>query len=142
MKKRLQHIIILISLMVCSAGLQSQSTSFGNTFVHNDGESVIFGTHDFDEGSAGALPGIVGTQRTTNNAQYGIIGFSDDSPGWKGTGDDSHVDGYVKKYGDDAFVFPIGDNGKYRPIAIDGGNETTAAYFPSRSRKRYHQHTF
>lgn len=109
--------------------LQSQSTSFGNTFIHNDGESVIFGTHDFDKGSEGALPGIIGTQRTTDNAKYGVIGFSDVSPGWKGIGDDSHVDGYVKKYGSDAFVFPIGDNGKYRPIAIEGGTETVAAYY-------------
>lgn len=129
MSKRVKHIIILIALIACAAGLQSQSTSFGNTFVHNDGESVIFGTHDFDEGSGGTLPGIIGTQRTTNNASYGILGFSDVSGGWKDVDDDAHVDGYVKKYGDDAFVFPIGDNGKFRPVAIDGGDGTIAAYF-------------
>ncbi len=129
MDKRVQHIIILFSLIAWASCLQSQSTSFGNTFIHNDGESVIFGTHDFNKGSDGALPGIIGTQRTTNNSKYGIIGFSDVSPGWKGIGDDSHVDGYVKKYGDDAFVFPIGDNGKFRPIAIDGASGTRAAYF-------------
>ncbi len=124
------HIVFIIGL-IALFNLQSyaQSASFGNTFIHNEGESVIFGIHDFDKGSMGALPGIIGTQRTTPGSSYGILGFSDVSPGWKGIGNDSYVDGYVKKYGDRAFVFPIGDNGKYRPVAISGADGTTAAYY-------------
>ena len=123
--------IILISffLIVLQLEMIGQSASFGNTFIHNDGESNIFGMHDFNKTSAGILPGIVGTERDNQNSAYGIIGFSDVSPGWKGIGNDSYVDGYVKKYGTEGFVFPIGDNGKYRPIAIRGGDETVAAYF-------------
>jgi len=104
----------------------AQSASFGNTYIHNDGEAVVFGLHDFDIGSMGVLPGIVGTQREES---FGIFGFSDVSPGWKNASDDRHIDGYVQVYGDQPFVFPIGDNGNYRPIAITGAAGTKAAYF-------------
>ena len=124
---RKRHIIIL-GLLMSATYLMSQSASFGNTFIHNDGESVIFGLHDFDKTSAGSLPGVIGTQRT-ETPSYGILGWSDESPGWKSIGDDSYVDGYVRKYGDQSFVFPIGDNGSYRPIAISGADSTIAAYY-------------
>lgn len=130
MTNRILHIILLsLSFSILCTELASQSTSFGNTFVHNDGESVIFGMHDFDQGTNGILPGIIGTERENLSGEYGILGFSDVSPGWKGIGNDSYVDGYVKKYGPNGFVFPIGDNDKYRPIGISGGDETVAAYF-------------
>ncbi len=130
MSRREIHIICLI--FSCLYQLQkasSQSASFGNTFIHNMGESVIFGVHDFDMGSNGILPGIIGTERTNDLAQYGVLGFSDVSGGWTGIGDDSYVDGYVKIYGDDPFVFPVGDNGKFRPVAISGADGTTVAYY-------------
>lgn len=124
------HIILYFFLIgLASNGLFAQSNSFGNTYIHKTGESVIFGAHDFDKGSRGVIPGIVGTDREQANANYGILGFSDVSPGWTGAEDDTHVDGYVKKYGTDGFVFPIGDNGKYRPIATSTGEGTVAAYF-------------
>ncbi len=130
MKVSKLHIILLTCVSVfLKLELWSQSTSFGNSFIHNDGECVIFGMHDFGKGSDGIHPGIVGTQRDKNGSEYGILGFSDVCPGWKGIGDDSYVDGYVKKYGNQPFVFPIGDNGKYRPIGITGGDGTIAAYY-------------
>jgi hypothetical protein len=103
-----------------------KTRSFGNTFIHENGESVVFGEHNFDEGSYGVLPGIVGTQR---RGFIGYFGFSSFSLGWKGANSSKHVDGYVKTYSSDPFTFPIGDNGVYRPIAITGASETSAAYF-------------
>jgi hypothetical protein len=41
------------------------------------------------------------------------------------------VDGYVKVYHNDAFMFPIGANGKFRPVAISGAARTSAAYYDS-----------
>lgn len=127
MHLRKRH-IILFFLLLGGVYLGAQSASFGNTFIHNEGESVIFGLHDFDKGSFGTVSGIVGTQRT-NDTRYGLIGWSDVSPGWRNAADDRYVDGYVKTYGNRPFVFPIGDNGKYRPIAIDGAEGTIAAYY-------------
>ncbi len=37
--------------------------------------------------------------------------------------EDSHVDGFVEKIGDDSFVFPIGHDEKFRPAKISASNE-------------------
>ncbi|MFT6810619.1 MAG: hypothetical protein ACJA01_003864 [Saprospiraceae bacterium] len=120
------YIILVISFMIIINEAIGQSASFGNTYIHHDGETVVFGLHDFDIGGTGTLPGIVGTQREES---FGIFGFSDVSPGWKNASDDRHIDGYVQVFGDQPFVFPIGDNGNYRPIGIAGAAGTKAAYF-------------
>ena len=120
------YIFLVFCFIVSVDAVLGQSASFGNTYIHHDGKAVIFGLHDFDLGGIGVLPGIVGTQREES---FGIFGFSDVSPGWINASDDSHIDGYVQVYGDQPFVFPIGDNGSYRPLAISGAAGTKAAYF-------------
>lgn len=40
----------------------------------------------------------------------------------------NYVDGYVKVSGDARFIFPVGDNGVYRPFAVNG-NASDGAYF-------------
>ena len=42
--------------------------------------------------------------------------------------DTSHVDGPVLKFGDDAFVFPVGDSGVYLPISISAPVSTLSAF--------------
>ncbi len=120
------YIVLIVALVASNCEILGQSTSFGNTYIHHNGEAVVFGLHDFDIGGDGTLPGIVGTQREED---FGIFSFSDVSQGWINASDDRYIDGYVKTYSDQAFVFPIGDNGRYRPIAISGAAETRAAYF-------------
>ncbi len=39
--------------MLNSHQAYTQSMSIGNTYIHNEGESVVFGQHDFDNGGAG-----------------------------------------------------------------------------------------
>ncbi len=50
-----------------------------------------------------------------------------------GASDDSYVDGYMRKVGNDAFTFPTGDGGFYGPIGISAPTGTThqfeAQYF-------------
>ncbi len=47
----------------------------------------------------------------------------------------SHIDGDIRKVGNTAFTFPVGDNGRYRPIAISAPavatDHFTAQYFHS-----------
>ena len=50
---------------------------------------------------------MVGTDRDMYTKPYGIVSFSDVSPGWTGADDDRYIDGYVKKYGTRPFVFPV-----------------------------------
>ncbi|MBI1289206.1 MAG: T9SS type A sorting domain-containing protein [Flavobacteriales bacterium] len=51
--------------------------------------------------------------------------------------DSSYVEGSVKKIGNDAYTFPVGRNGVYRPIGISAPSNTsdafTAEYFESNS---------
>ena len=114
------------AILLLSINLIGQSRSLGNTYVHNQGESVVFGQHDFDYGGAGVLPGLVGTDR---NGDRGFFSFSNVSIGWKNVDRDQHVDGYVKYYGSDGFTFPIGNDNFFRPIAITGSAGAAAAYY-------------
>ena len=68
--------------------------------------------------------GIVVTKRA---APRGIVSFSSSSV-LTGINNAKHIDGYVKKNGTTSFLFPVGDNGIYRPFAA-AGDGTTGAYF-------------
>ncbi|MEL6124413.1 MAG: SdrD B-like domain-containing protein, partial [Bacteroidota bacterium] len=117
---------VLILIAYGLMGQQCETVSFGNTYIHAGGEANVFGRHTFAEGSMGVIPGIVGTERA---GVMGVLSFAEVSPGWIGAGDDTHVDGYVRSYRNGGFVFPIGDNGSYRPAATQGDGVVTAAYF-------------
>jgi hypothetical protein len=43
-------------------------------------------------------------------------------------GEKIYVDGYIKKKGADSFIFPVGDNGSYRPF-VAAADQTYGAYF-------------
>ncbi len=45
-----------------------------------------------------------------------------------GSSANSFIDGPVKKTGNSAFVFPIGDQGKYRPLTISAPSQATDAF--------------
>jgi len=105
----------------------SQSGTFGNTFVHNNGEMTVFNSHNFDNGGSGVMPGIVGTTRNLN-AFFSFTG----SGAVTSVSDQAHVDGYVKNYNIPNFIFPVGDNQQYGPIGISANTingPISAAYF-------------
>ncbi|MEO0043077.1 MAG: hypothetical protein RL329_2525, partial [Bacteroidota bacterium] len=124
--KQLTHSILLFS----SLHLQAQSGSFGNVFVHAQGEMALFSAlHHFNNNGVGVLQGIVGTERAGANSFVSFVGSATPA----GASDAMHIDGYVRKYGVGAFTFPTGDNGKLRTCAIssmsNATESTTAAYF-------------
>ncbi|MEN9609256.1 MAG: hypothetical protein RLZZ628_70 [Bacteroidota bacterium] len=125
---RLRHVSFFIFLCF-SVEAVSQSGSFGNLFVHAQGEMAIHGVHQFGNGATGVLPGIIGTERVGANSIVSFVGSATGT----GASNTTHIDGYVRKYGIGAFTFPIGDNGKYRPCSIssmaNAAEMTTAAYF-------------
>lgn len=118
----------------CTLGLQqawAQASTFGNTFIFKQGNVTLHaGNHSFLNASAGVQPGIVGTAR--NNATgIGVLAYMP-SATWSNASNTAHVDGYVRSYQANAFVFPIGDNGVYRPAAVSTAtltNPTDAAYY-------------
>lgn len=67
-----------------------------------------------------------------NTDAINLISYADNAISTGGA-NTSHIDGPVTKIGNDAFIFPTGDNGIYRSIAISAPSNTshtfTAEYF-------------
>lgn len=126
--KRVFGVLFLV-LVSLTGKLYSQSASLGNTYIFSGTEmSVINVQHNFVNGGSGVLPGIVGTDRIAPN---GFLSFSG-TASWTGASATSYVDGYVKTYETGNFIFPIGDNGIYRPVAVSASSPTaplSAAYY-------------
>jgi hypothetical protein len=120
---------LIIALLAINGNLYSQSSSFGNTYIFNNGEMAIVDIqHNFLNGGSGIQPGIVGTDRSVTQGFMSFVGTAS----WTGASNTAFVDGYVKTYMTTAFTFPIGDNGKYRPAGIATAtlaNPANAAYY-------------
>ncbi len=108
------------------------SGSLGNNYVHPNGSIGVYGNLDFRTGPAlsGSVGGVIGTHRdTTGGNNRGFISFINTAT-WTNATNTAHVDGYVRKYATDSFVFPVGDNGAYRPVGVIAGTAlVTAAYY-------------
>lgn len=107
--------------------LLSQSKSFSNLYIPEKAFISFSGEHRFVKENSGFYPGIISTAR---EGEKGHVNFLEGS-GWRNASHLQHVDGYVKVYHDQPFTFPIGSNGRYRPVAITGARKTSAAYFDS-----------
>ena len=121
---------IILFFVGFGSKVYGQSASFGSTFIGSGTEVAIFGEHSFSDNSNGTLGrGIIATDRTSVSSLYSWA----DGSSWKSASDAAFVDGYVRKYGGGSFIFPIGDNNKYRPARIAGminaNDITTAAYY-------------
>lgn len=68
--------------------------------------------------------GIITTSRTSPR---GIVSFSQAVNVFTAS-NTKYVDGYVKKNGTTRFIYPVGDNGNFKPFAASG-DEITGAYF-------------
>ena len=129
-KYHIKIIWLLTMLLIAISNIAySQSSSFGNTYIFNNGEmGIVDIQHNFFKGGLGIQPGIVGTDRTSTQGFLSFVGTAS----WTGASDTAFVDGYVKTYMTSPFTFPIGDNGKYRPAAISNAtlsDPANAAYY-------------
>ncbi|MGG7665242.1 T9SS type A sorting domain-containing protein [Dyadobacter sp. BHUBP1] len=105
---------LCLSLTLMTDPAAAQSSSQGNTVISEGTQMTVFGTHTFLTGGAGIQPGIIKANRALSP---GILGFGT-TASYTGQDDANHVDGYVSKDGNSAFVFPIGDGTKLRTIGI------------------------
>ncbi len=60
-------------------------------------------------------------------AENGLIYFNSGAT-VSGTSDSSYIDGAVEKRGNQAFTFPVGKNGHYRPISISAPSSTSSGF--------------
>lgn len=122
--------LLLISSIFFSTSqsLISQIRTQSNLFI---AENTIIGIpNTLIFGNAGD-GGNISTAKTGNK---GYLVFGPKGK-WIGASDHQFVDGYVKVLHNNAFVFPIGENGNYHPIAISGASGTSAAYFDKKPSK-------
>jgi len=64
---------------------------------------------------------------TKRDAPIGIVSFGAAvTSGVLGEG--TFIDGYIKKAGSDAFIFPVGDNGAFRPFSVSS-DQAIGAYY-------------
>ena len=123
--------LLVFALLLCTIFGFAQSSSRGNTFIFGNGKVTVHaGNHSFLNGGSGTLPGIIGTERTAPN---GYLQFMEGTT-WSGASNSAHVDGYVKTYKSSLTIFPIGDNGLYRPAAVSTASlvqPADAAYYNS-----------
>ena len=64
------------------------------------------------------------SERSANPGYYGVV----ENAIFIGYSDDSNIDGYIKKYGNTAFVFPVGNGKDLRTFEISKPEKLTDAY--------------
>lgn len=119
----------LVCLLAGVWSASAQSGSYGNTFVHSGSEAAIHAVnHSFLAGGLAPMDGIIGTERTSPRGYVGFV----TTASWSSANDAKHIDGYARTYMTSSFLFPIGDNGRYRPCRVSTASfsqPASAAYF-------------
>lgn len=121
---------LIILTLFCKFGF-SQHANYGNVYIPANGFTTLHNENlSFQYLNDGTLPGMIGTERngTLGLGYYGFAGTAS----WSGASDTGHIDGYARSYKSTPFIFPIGDNGRYRPARVSiasQANPAAAAYF-------------
>ena len=116
-----------VLILVCVSPLtivKAQVANNSNIYVNDTGEFFI-ASGNFTFGGASSL-----TKTTRSILDYGVISFAQGAT-WSGASNNHYIDGFVRYYGDNYFLCPIGNNSIYAPIAIDANSTVgiDAAYF-------------
>lgn len=123
--KKSKFILLFIFTTFLSTAIIAQSSVGGNLTIDETGTVYVYGEHSFLDGGGFINPGMITTSRT---GAKGYLIFVKGSS-WKGASQGGFVNGYVQVTHDQPFIFPIGEETTFRPVAISGAEGTTAAYF-------------
>jgi gliding motility-associated-like protein len=124
-------LVVCILIILSNLKLSAQQAFFGNTYIPNNAEVVVFGHQDFLNNNSSPLPGKIGVERTNVN---GLFSFHTTNT-YTGALNTAHVDGYVKYYSNNSsmlFMFPSGNNNKLGlsgVFSLPSGTSASAAYF-------------
>jgi hypothetical protein len=94
------------------------SETFNNLTINNSFGVDVTGTHAI-KNTLTLVSGIVSAPTASD-----LIVLNDNAT-VTGASNSSHVNGRVRKIGDDAFTFPVGNSGIYRPISISAPSTIT-----------------
>ena len=123
--------LALFAFCLLGFGLHAQNSMGGNLMISENGSMVVYSNHHFAEGSGFIAPGMIHTSKVGN---HGYLLF-DEGSSWTGASKEGFVDGFVKVRHPHSFVFPVGDDHLYRPVAISGATNTAVAYFAKSPKK-------
>jgi len=115
--------VLVVLLVAFVSNAQSDTTTSEKLHVHNQSNGDGMALHQ--NRIFGKDQGILSTARDKGETQ---ILFSNAS-GWEGASNLSYVDGFVKSDHDNAFIFPIGGGGQFKPMACSKPKGVSAAYF-------------
>jgi hypothetical protein len=113
MKKKYFFHIIIGSLLFVSSLLQAQN------YLASGSEIGIFGPVSFGT----SVPWV-----TARTATPGYYSWTIGSGNYLGVDDSHHINGYVKKYGSEPFVFPVGSGTDLRTLTISAPSSPTDVY--------------
>lgn len=105
-------LFVLVFVPLCSMSAQNYVGTGGEFYTGTIG-------YDFTTSS------IWQTDRSANPGYYS---WGNGATSYTGLGAANNINGYVKKYGTDAFVFPIGTGTEIRTLAIAANSSGTASH--------------
>lgn len=111
-KKYLFHIIVGILLF-------SSLVVKGQNYLSNGSEMGIFGPISF---------GTTTSWATARTATPGYFSWTIGSGNYMDADDNHHINGYVKKYGSEPFVFPVGSGTDLRALSISAPSSPSDVY--------------
>lgn len=113
--------VLLLTLLALNAHGQVQNN--GNIYVANNANFHI-ASGNFTFGNSPA------TTQTTKAASHGVLSFAS-AVTWSGASSSHYTDGYVRHYGTEKFLFPVGNAGIYAPVEATASDASgiDVAYF-------------
>ncbi len=118
MKQLIIHILLLVNTITVLKA-QEGFSSKGAFKIHNNynGQGILI-HHNY------LIDGVVQTQNTTNPNKI----FFGETSTWKRVNTTSYVDGYIKSKVKTNFLFPIGNNGIYKPLGLTVSENANVSY--------------
>ncbi|MEC5166648.1 hypothetical protein RCH18_002395 [Flavobacterium sp. PL11] len=118
--------IFIALLSYCTAAI-AQVQNSGGLFINDSGQLHISGGN--------YIFGDLGQTKTSKiDTNHGVLSFGN-SATWLNASISHFIDGYVRTYGTEAFIAPIGDSGFFAPIKIipSSTEGVSASYFRKNS---------
>ena len=112
-------IIYLVTIIALYGIERSNAQTPFTQYIGNAGNLAVTGTLNFTAASA-----MIYTERTL---QQGFVSFSAGTS-WTEATDKNFVDGYVRTYIPSFFVFPVGDNGRFSPVAVSASSASSPSF--------------
>lgn len=109
---------LLLSLIVLIFSVTHADAQYNRVF--SGGEAINYGTIDLSSSNGTSWS----SDRSNQPGYFSVI----ENANYTGYSDAAHIDGYIKKYGNSSFLFPVGNGKDLRTLEISTPRLATDAY--------------